>query len=265
MTTKIIDTFEKIAKPFNKGFGEKEQTFVDIIKEELPDAKFQYVEGQGLIVYEEEPFQKVFVSHLDLVYPFMKGFADGKTHTLTEDRMYGGLDNTITNACLLLAMIELRKSGKAKNVRFLFTEGEESGLTGMRNYMVLTEGSRDVFYVNLDVTNDNWESNASIEFDKPNRSICHQIFKNIPDVGFTTYRFTDDNSAILGCGGQGLSYCIPTEEYCHTYNSNLLIKTLEPYYNGLIYLIDELDVTDMEHDIFDRLNHKDFLEKVFNE
>jgi hypothetical protein len=75
-------------------------------------------------------------------------------------------------------------------------------------------------------------------------------------------RFTDDTSAILRYGGQALSYCIPTENYCHSYQSNCLLDTLEPYYRGLVCLIDELDVSQMEPNMPTPIGHEDFIAEM---
>lgn len=259
---KVLDIFANIAKPFGNGQGQKEKAIFSLLKDNGIEAK--YYEGLGFVVEEVEPLTKVCVSHIDLVHPFMKGFAEGRVFEIVEDRLFGALDNTLTNAVALLALIELRKEGKALDVRFVFTEGEESGLTGMSTYMRhFHEG--DPLYINLDVTNDNWGKIASVEFDRPSSVICKQIYTNVENVGFTSERFTDDTSAILRYGGQGFSYCIPTDEYCHTYKSNCMIDTIEPYYNGLVYLLSELDASEKEHDLIGRYLHQDFVEKVFGE
>lgn len=245
----VLNMFENLAKPFGKGEGEKEKALLEVFEDAGIEAR--YVNGVGIIVPEKGEYaDRIIVSHIDLVSNFNKGFGEGKTFKIVDDRMYGGLDNTITNACLALAIVELRSQGLAENVRFLFTEGEETGLTGMRNYMNMESSLKETaLFINLDVTNDNWGCVASIEFDRPNSLICKQIHDNIANSGFTTFRFTDDTSAILGMGGQGFSYCIPTEHYCHSYESNCLVDTIEPYYKGLLYLIDKLDVSSFECDL----------------
>lgn len=243
----LYQMFTQIAKPFYKNkqtiVDSKESTILSI----LSKYNAYYQDKVGIIVpsITKEP-TKVIVSHIDLVHPFMKGFELGQTFQIVgEKRMYGALDNTLTNSFLILAIQELRDNGLCEDIEFLFTEGEESGLTGMSTYMEnnYQEFIEKPFFINLDVTNDNQHSYASIEFDYPNIDICKQIFNYDNNIGFTNYRFTDDTSAILSYKGNGFSYCVPTWNYCHTYDSFCLVDALEPYYDGLLYLIKDLDTS----------------------
>lgn len=253
----LYQQFKEIARPFNEGLNilenSKENIILNILKEYNP----KYHDGIGIIVpAETENPTKILVSHIDLVYPFQKGFSKGKDFAIVEsengedERMYGALDNTLTNAFLIIAIKELREVGLAKDIEFLFTEGEESGMTGMRNYMINKFPSKnDPFFINLDVTNDNQPYSGSIEFDYPCLSISREINENVEDMGFTNYRFADDVSAIVGHTHKAFSYCIPTWNYCHTYESFTLVNKLQPYYNGLLYMIKDLDVSNYENDI----------------
>lgn len=255
ITETILNRFEEIAKPFFKGDlsikNSKENIIIDILK----DYNAHYVQGVGIIVPSVLPVKKVIVSHADLVHPFQKGFSKGEVFTIKEENgssfLYGALDNTITNAVLINSIIELRSKGLAQDVEFLFTEGEECGFVGMRNYMQYGFNRElNPFFINLDVTNDNWNYSASIEFDRPDINLCKDIELNNPGkCGFTNFRFPDDTGAILQGGGNGFSYCIPTQNYCHTYESRTLISYLEPYYLTLNNLISNLDCSKYENNV----------------
>ena len=189
---------------------------------------------------------KVISSHYDLVTPFERGFAEGRTLEFSEDGiMNGALDNTITNAVL---MNEILKNGVPKNTIIFFTDGEESGMWGMSRFL---ESMRDhldrLFFINLDVTNDNWEYMTSIEYDHPNKGISTEIDENIT-AGFTTQRFADDMSPVVRAGCDGFSYCLPTREYCHTYQSHTTIEHMLAYEEGLTYLVQKLNISEKTPD-----------------
>lgn len=246
----LYEMFDSIAYPFTNGKcleNSKESIIIDLLK----DYNAHYENGVGIIVpaLTEYP-KKVIVSHIDLVYPFQVGFSQGIKFKIENKRLFGALDNTLTNAFLILAIKELREKGLAEDVEFLFTEGEESGLTGMSSYMKKIFPLRNnPFFINLDVTNDNWDYSSSVEYDYPNKNICKQINKYSNNIGFLRERFTDDTSAILSYNGQGFSYCVPTQNYCHTYDSYTMVDKLVPYYNGLLFLIKDLEVNDRTNDI----------------
>lgn len=275
---KIYKRFKEIAKPMTHGLvldtSSKEGTILKILEK----YNAYYEQGIGIIVpsITETP-TKVLVSHYDLVGNFNNGFAVDKNFIIA-DAIYnkdfmqsnmlnenpqvngnfiiGALDNTITNAFLIEAIIELRENNQAEDIMFLFTDYEESGLRGMSSFMdKIHPKLNDPFYINLDVTNDNQDFNGSIEFDYPCISIAKEILNNLSSVGLTHQRFTDDTSAITYKTPKAFSYCIPTFEYCHTYASAALTKTIEPYYEGLKYLITTLKVDKYENDL-QLLNNK---------
>jgi len=238
----IVDTFEAIAKS-DRTF-EKQNAIMEILEEFNPE----YIEGMGIIINNssDEGVTKVIVSHYDLVGVFDKGFKAGRTLEFSDDDyVNGALDNTITNAVLIN---EILKNGLPENTMILFTDGEESGMWGMRAFMSASKENIDeMFFINLDVTNDNWDFMTSVEYDNPNKGISLQIDENIK-AGFTTDRFADDMSAVVSAGGDGFSYCVPTIEYCHTYKSATTIQHLLDYEQGLTYLVQELNVQDKEPD-----------------
>lgn len=220
----------------------------------------QEVDQTGIFVpprNSNNGYTKIIVSHFDLVFPFERGFAEGKTifvepvfagEESDENVIYGALDNTITNAVLLN---EITENGLPEDVALLFTDDEESGMWGMRNFMkIINEAGKleEMFFINLDVTNDNWEYMTSIEYDNPNSVISRQIDEADFPAGFTRDRIADDLSAVVGFGGDGFSYCLPTREYCHTYHSNTTVGHLKEYVRGLNYLIHQLDATEREPD-----------------
>ena len=225
---KTIQRFKQIALT-TENFAKQ-----DMILELLKDFNPEYIEGTGIFI---NGGKKIIVSHYDLVFPFERGFAEGQTIRVDKDIVTGALDNTITNAILINEILE---NGLPEDTSILFTDGEESGLTGMSAFMRQLKDKESFFFINLDVTDDNFNMSASIEFDYPNVEICEEIdkFSGI-DAGFTDRRFTDDMSAVLSYGGQGFSYCLPTREYCHTYKSNTTIFHIEEYIKGLNYLIQD--------------------------
>jgi len=250
----LYDMFTKVALPFSKGDDLSIKTKEGMILHILDGLNGAYIERIGIIIpsLTKDP-KKVIVSHIDLVHPFQSGFQIGKTFKVFEEEgvLMGALDNTLTNAFVLLAILELRNKGLAQDVEFLFTEGEESGMYGMSNYMNSKHYNIEAnpFFINLDVTNDNPAHNGSIEFDYPCLSICQEINDNCDDLGFTEQRFADDTSVIIGKTQKAFSYCIPTWNYCHTYESYTKVEKLQPYYDGLIYLIDKLNVSNYQNDI----------------
>lgn len=245
---KLLDMFDRISLPYGENAEFlKEKEIMELLKEYNPI----YIEDLGIVIPSEIETKKVITSHYDLVRPFQQGFFKNEKFYVEDNLLRGALDNTLTNAFLILAIIELRSQGLAKDVEFVFTDGEESGMWGMSSYMrTIFPKKENPFFINLDVTNDNWNFSGSIEFDKPCFDICAQIETKFPLVnGYTHNRFADDTSAILRGGGNGFSFCIPTKNYCHTYQSLTELKKLEPYYEVLKYLISELDTSEYEHDL----------------
>jgi len=242
---KMIERFNQIALP-HRTF-EKQQAIMDVLVAHKPE----FIEGQGIIVKGKSgnnSVTKVIVSHFDLVHPFEKGFPEETIFTREHEGhevISGALDNTLTNAMLINEVLE---NGLPDDTWLFFTDGEESGMWGMGDFMRTIRDDLDkYFFINLDVTSDNWDNMTSVEYDFPNRGISVQIDDAIT-AGFTTMRFADDMSPIRHAGGDGFSYCIPTKACCHSYGTNTTVPHFEAYKEGLTFMVQELDVQDKERD-----------------
>ncbi len=236
---KIIEVFNYLCQTFDNGKGQKEANLLEILKDFNPI----YVNNVGVIVPSVKETRMVCSSHIDLISKFQKGFEKEKKFKLVEEKgvpsVVGALDNTITNAILVLAIARLRKKGLAEDVEFVFTEGEETDMHGMDNYM--KEKGTIPFYVNLDVTNDNIDFAGSVEYDRPSWEICKQLTKL--NAGFTTERVDDDLDVVMKRNGRGFSYCLPTFHLIHSYENSTPINKLAPYMDGLEFLLSCLDVS----------------------
>lgn len=247
----IIQVFKDISKPFDNGKGEKEKVILDLLK----PFNAVYEEDIGIIVPSTKETKVVVVSHIDLISTFNKGFAKDKVFSLAVDDkgiiISGALDNTITNAVVILALLRLKEEGKGEHIEFLFTEGEEIDLLGMKAY--LKKYSNKPFFLNLDVTNDNQDKNVSLEYDKPSWKLSRQIKKLFKkediSIGFTKERVGDDTDAVLAANGSGFSYCLPTFKTIHSYKNYTYVSNLEPYYRGLYAMLSELTFEEFDYDM----------------
>jgi len=245
----ILKIMSLISKPFKNGQGEKEATIINILKSKNPI----YMEGIGIIVPAKKTRKIVVVSHIDLIKKFNKGFSVDKTFLLKKDenKIIGALDNTLTNAVLIETIKNLEKQGLDDNIEYLFTENEEIDLGGMKNYMILNkEFIKDIFFINLDVTYENWGHPASIEYDNPSFNICKQIKSKIKDQNITIDRDEDDLSAVLRNKGYGFSYCVPTKGNIHSYNNYANLDQIEKYKLNLEILLTAINFEEKEKDIF---------------
>lgn len=230
----MIKTFELLAKPFKDGEGGLK---LNALQEIFPEGIWE--PGIGFIVNKQENPSKVVVSHIDLIKTFRKGFADNHVYAVTETEIIGALDNTITNAALVLAIKSL---SDFKTIEYVFTEGEEVGFKGMKAY--IKKYKRRVinsFFINLDVTNEGYGRNGSIEYDVCNFETLKSLqtlvnTKNL-DWHFTHSRVGDDTDAIIDAGLHGFSYCLPTKGHIHSYENRALLSSLDSYLEGLICLI----------------------------
>jgi hypothetical protein len=239
----IIQTFHNISKPFvdTKG-GPKLEAILNEL--ESSDFKKEFIPEVGLIVNQQDNPRLIIVSHMDLIPLFNRFFETGQVEKelpLEDSSIFitGALDNTLTNAVL----IELIKNIKSSDIEFVFSEGEERGMTGMRNYMNLFPEKTNSFFINLDVTNDNWGSDISVEYDRPDKEIEEQTREILQELSFEiqNFRFCDDMDAILFGGGKGYSYCIPTKNIIHSLDSTVKKSSIEPYYEGLKRLAEGLN------------------------
>lgn len=242
---KIIEVFGYLCQTFDNGKGQKEANLLEILKEHNP----VYVDTVGIVIPSITETRIVCSSHIDLISSFQKGFLNEKKYSLLVQKeinsVVGALDNTITNAILVLVIEKLRKKGLAQDVEFVFTEGEETDMHGMNNYM--EQKGITPFYINLDVTNDNYKYFGSVEYDKPSWTVCKQIKKNLK-VGLTTERVDDDLDVVMKRKGRGFSYCLPTLNTIHSYKNSTPVDKLVPYMEGLSFLLSDLDVSDSEQD-----------------
>lgn len=249
----ILELFQEIALPFkDKEGGPK----LDKIQEFLANRGLEsrYIEGEGLIVNELEKPRSILVSHMDLIKRFQKGFAEGNVFEIitrkkgTTQFVQGALDNTITNAIGILVLLELIENG-VTDIELFLSEGEEVGFIGMDNYLQnKLEKSKETFFVNLDVTNEGWKKDFSIEYDKPNFAIYKQVRTILNDFNsfYTGDREGDDTDAILRRGCHGFSYCLPTDDNIHSYRNTAYLDSLEPYAEGLYKLLSELNFETIE-------------------
>jgi len=241
MTEKIIDLFQNIAKPFkdNEG-GEK----LEIMRQWLSsrDIQNEYINGLGLVANQQDQPRVILMTHMDLINKFQKGFAENNICTLTETSIIGALDNTITNSCALLALEELL-SNDITDVEVIFTEGEEVGLTGAREYLKAFKAkSTNAFFINLDVTSDGWKTDMSVEYDKPSFNMVKDIQAALTNLSANIQgtRDTDDTSAINYAGQAGLSFCLPTTGNIHSYKNEAKLSSIPEYYKGLVLLLSSL-------------------------
>jgi hypothetical protein len=247
-TRSIISLFAEIAKPFKDNEGGPK---LDAIQAWLNSRNIsnEYIPGIGKIVNKVDNPRLILVSHIDLIRKFQKGFEAGNTHEIVNSKkevpmIKGALDNTITNSVALLAIEDLIKNG-ITDIELLLTEGEEVGLIGMRKYLeVFSEKSANAFFVNLDVTNEGWKKNSSVEYDKPSFSMLKQLQAILSDHNayFTHNRVCDDVDAINRSGCSGFSYCLPTKDLIHSYDNKAYIHTLEGYLEGLISLLTKIEL-----------------------
>jgi len=244
MQSKIIETFKELALVYeDKKGGPK----LDILSEKLDklNIPYEWTPGIGLIVNKQENPKKVIVSHMDLIRKFRIGFGNSEICSVKKETIVGALDNTITNAVLLLVIEDLQKSNKLEGVEFLFSEGEEVGFIGMNGYFKEhKKRSGKAFFINLDVTNEGYKQSASVEYDACNFDCLKAIQKIESDLDYdffyTGNRVCDDMDSVITNGSHGLSYCLPTKENIHSYKNKARLSSLVPYYEGLLSLIIDL-------------------------
>jgi len=236
----VINIFEAISLPFS-GENYKKQLFIKIFN--LVDINSEWDENLGFIIPSENRTLKTVVSHMDLISTFNKGFQKNNIYKIEDNKLIGALDNTFTNAVLINSILNKRD----KNTTYLFTLDEETTQYAIRDYM--KRFGTEQFIVNLDVTNDGFNKNSSIEYDEPNWKICKQLKKNLKAPFFTKDRECDDLDQVMKVDGYGFSYCLPTKKTIHSYKNYTNIDKIEPYMNGLEYIIHELKIDSIEYNI----------------
>lgn len=247
---KILETFGLFCQPYK---DEKGGPKLEAVSNFLENISKEWVPGIGLIVNKQENPKKVVVSHMDLIKTFRKGFAENKTFEIVDGEVVGALDNTITNAVLAEIIIELRDTDALQDIEFLFSEGEEVGMIGMKNYLKAhKQRVEKAFFINLDVTNEGYDKHVSLEYDKPNFSVIKQFQRLIGEHShFTGDRVCDDTDAIIRADCHGLSVCLPTSNTIHSYKNKCRIESLSIYKEALKILIldGEFDYNEIKSDI----------------
>jgi len=243
----VIKIFEYISLPFS-GKNYKKKLFLKIF--ELANIDAIWDKKMGCIIYSENRTKKTIVSHMDLIPSFNKGFSKGKVYIIEDDKLIGALDNTFTNAVVINSIL----NKQSKDTTYLFSLDEETSQKAIKSYMKRFGSEQFIF--NLDVTNDGKNHHMSIEYDEPCYHICKQINDNLINPFFTTDRVGDDLDKVLQADGKGFSYCLPTEKTIHSYKNFTYLKNIQPYMDGLEYLVHNLNL-DIVHNNIDYLDIKE--------
>lgn len=264
----IISIFENISLPFS-GDNLKKDLFLKIF--ELANIDSEWHKDLGFIILSEKRTMKTVVSHMDLIPSFNKGFKNKKIYKIKDEKIIGALDNTFTNAILISSILNNRN----EEITYLFTKDEETNQNAIKKYMKMY--GKEQFIINMDVTNDGTDHNMSIEYDEPSWNICKQMNDNLENPFFTTEREGDDLDQVLNANGFGFSYCIPTKNTIHSYNNSTELSKIEPYMNGLEFLIHRLDTSikaqdinymtidnSLRHKTFNKMKEKDVYNSVEN-
>jgi len=252
MENEIIELFEELTTTHKPYMSEGLSNKLEAIKNSLDiiGVTYEYDLKMGLIVNKQKNPTKVVVSHMDLIPLFENGFKEERCFKLTDQCIVGALDNTITNAVLLKVIEQLSKEDNLNNIEFLFSEAEEIGFYGVDNYLKEhRDRFKGTFFINLDVTNEGYKQDASIEYDACNFENLKKI-QNIKnqDFFYTMDRVGDDMCSILRNGFHGLSYCLPTKGNIHSYKNKARLDSIEPYYRGLLEIIN-LDINSHDKNV----------------
>jgi len=235
----VLAIFDAIALSFDD--FQKVEMFKKIFKKF--DIEAFWDDKIGFIVPSKGKTTKTVVSHMDLIKKFNKGFKEKNTFTIEDGKLIGALDNTFTNAVVINHIL----NNQDNNTNYVFTLDEETKQHAIRDYM--KKYGINQFVINLDTTNDGWNSNYSIEYDEPCYQICKQIKENLDSPYFTKDRVCDDLDGVMSANGFGLSYCIPTKETIHSYKNYTMLDKIEPYMEGLEYLVCEMSLKEYEPNI----------------
>ena len=239
---KILEIFKTIALPCGseKEMGEKEKKIIELLKEKYPSISFN--PKTGIIIPAKKEPKMVISSHYDLIPVFQKGFQKNREPFLRREDgvIKGALDNTLTNAVLIYLLL---KFDLPDNVEIIFTNMEEIGCIGMRNYLKEIEQKqpkidkeKDIFFVNLDVTNECWKEKVSLEMDRPIYEIIHFLKNEIK--GMTEEREGDDLCEVINFGYKGFSFCLPTKKTIHSWKNRTTIQHIEEYAEKLLLIIE---------------------------
>lgn len=178
----------------------------------------------------------VIINHFDLIPLFKKNTRE-EAFTVSEHSISGALDNTIVNASLLY-MIEKGKVPAGSTI--FFSDCEESGFDGVKNFFKNGHHKKDNFYVNLDVTTQIGHESVAIEYDQW-RTRPVKVIKNLlqgrEGVIFHRNRFPDDLTPVLRLGGKGTSFCLVTTQTIHSYRCTTKKRHIEKYVDELEFFL----------------------------
>jgi len=238
-----LEIFKEISLPFLQS-KKDEVPEVCLKKEKIEEILFElklntYHDDKNYLMYTKGNLEEilnnkyyVFVAHIDLIKSFHKGFLKNRECYIEKDeeKIIGALDNTLPNAILIKAMLEVDYKD---NVIFLFTYGEEKGMWGIDNFMKsIKENVDNGTFINLDVTNEGYDKSISIEYDEPNYSSMIKLIDNYNDkhsIYYTVDRMCDDCDVILSNGGNGLSVCLPTKGIIHSWENETTVSKILGY------------------------------------
>jgi len=139
----------------------KELAIVSILDEN--NIEYIFDKEIGIIVPNEDKFETIIDSHIDLIPQFNKFATESSTpFQLEKGDIIGPLDNNITNISLLHNLINEDLTSSC-----VFSRGEESGMWGFKKFIekYKSEFPKNVTMMVLDVTNEAYETNISIECD----------------------------------------------------------------------------------------------------
>jgi len=244
----ILKIFKEIALPCetdNIKTPLKENKIIELLKSKYPQIKYNKEIGILIPAKTKNSKKLIITSHYDLIPSFNKGFKNQREpFTLNENKIKGALDNTITNAVLIYLLLNFNIP---ESTEVVFTNMEEVGCIGMKNYLLKIEKENiekeklktDLFFINLDVTNECWKEKVSLEMDYPIYEIIHFLKNEIK--GMTTEREGDDLCEVIKFGYKGFSFCLPTKRTIHSWKNRTTTEHLYQYTEKLLFLIQNSD------------------------
>jgi hypothetical protein len=231
----IISLFKSISKQKEDNmFSEKDLSISEFLMKNK--IKFDYISDIGFIINPVDKPKNIFVSHIDLIPKFNKGFQLKNTFIESDNYIEGALDNTLTNAIVLVAIKDLIKKGFV-DTEIILSENEETDSSGIENYLKKYSNKADQsIFINLDITNECFEKDASIEFDMPNFEtvfLLNKILKNV-NIEFTSKRELDDTDKLLEYNKIAYTHGLPSIGNIHSYKNKVLKRSILPYFYSII-------------------------------
>jgi hypothetical protein len=262
----IINLFQKISKyTEDTNFSEKEIEITNWLKENK--IAYQYFPGIGLVINPIENPSNILVSHIDLIPKFQKGYKEGKTFKETEKYIKGALDNTLTNAIALIAIKELLKEGHNKT-ELILSEYEETTSLGIENYLkYFKERVKNAVFINLDITNEGFGKDASIEFDKPNFESIQILKETLSEykIHYTHNREFDDADKILEFDKIVYTHGLPTKDNIHSFKNKALKEKIVPYLDSVKEVLKTFFLPSEKNEIPGYLLNKALEHDTYNE